>query len=83
MGLNSPIPSQPSRWTYHRLAAMSSQADWLTQRQRCGRDVVYWMCLECGLRVSWRGDDGGMNFITHHWMIVVIDTSKQSLVRCG
>ena len=28
------------------------QADWVTQRQRCGSDVVYWLCLDSGLRAA-------------------------------
>eukprot|EP00435_Cladocopium_sp_Y103_P072836 s257_g41.t1 len=44
-------PSTPRNITGHAQAQDFEQADWLTQRQRCGRDVVYWMCLECGLRV--------------------------------
>eukprot|EP00434_Breviolum_minutum_P031923 symbB.v1.2.028230.t1/scaffold2973.1/size66149/2 len=36
---------------YFGVAPRLSDADWVTQRQRCGSDVVYWLCLDSGLRV--------------------------------
>ncbi|CAK9018503.1 unnamed protein product [Durusdinium trenchii] len=30
---------------------MHAKAGWVPQRQRCGQDVVYWLCLESGIRV--------------------------------
>jgi len=49
------------------------EADWVTQRQRCGSDVVYWLCLDSGLRVP-----KFVLFFTLCWVLHSRETEKLS-----